>query len=305
MIPTFFIVGAPRCGTTSLASYLDSHHRVYMSKPKEPHHFGRDIEIRLRPYASLHAYMQLFTGVDTQHVGDASVLYLYSRTAPDEILALNPDARIIIMLRDPLEMIPSLHCRNLMVNEDIPDLGKALEAETDRRQGRRIPSTCIAPLCLQYTSLAKYSDHVLHYQQAFGRERVMCIFTEDLKTEPVEVYNRALAFLGLEGGHCPDFKIHNPDPRQVWRHPRMGRTLLWACLRTGLRDSVPTTFLPSIVRRNRDLMLLLMKLNLRPAPPPQLTREVRQTLREQLQSDVERLGDALDRDLSAWLKPDP
>src|SRR2546429_216975 len=117
MIPTFFIVGAPRCGTSSLASYLDAHPRIFMSKPKEPHHFGRDLEIRVRPYASRESYLRLFEGVDADHAGDASVLYLYSSTAPDEILALNPDARIIIMLRDPLEMIPSLHTRNLLAYE--------------------------------------------------------------------------------------------------------------------------------------------------------------------------------------------
>jgi hypothetical protein len=147
MIPTFFIVGAPSCGTSSLGRYLDAHPRIFISKPKEPHHFGVDLELRPRPYAEREAYLKLFEGAgDVQHAGDGSVLYLYSRTAPAEILELNPAAKVIIMLRDLLEMVPSLHAHNLVLNyEDILDLAQALEAQADRRAGRRIPSTCVPP----------------------------------------------------------------------------------------------------------------------------------------------------------------
>src|SRR5437667_3513745 len=98
-IPTVFIVGAPRCGTTSLAAYLASHPQVFMSKAKEPHHFGSDLDVRWRPYADRRRYLQLFERArDGQQAGEASVFYLYSKTAAREIRQLSPSATIIIML---------------------------------------------------------------------------------------------------------------------------------------------------------------------------------------------------------------
>ncbi|HXB53921.1 MAG TPA: sulfotransferase [Vicinamibacteria bacterium] len=306
MIPTFFIVGAPRCGTSSLYLYLDAHPQIFMSKPKEPHHFGSDLDLRPRPYADREAYLKLFDGAGkVSHAGEASVLYLYSRTAPEEILALNPAARIIIMLRDPVEMICSLHLHNLLLNyEDIGDLEQALEAESDRREGRRIPPTCIPPLSLQYTTVAKYADHVVRYQEAFGRDRVLCVLFDDLCAEPESIYEQALSFLGLEGSGRPEFKAHNQG--LSWRSQRAAQVLLPAYSRCyGLASKLPTKLLRlSALGMVGTLFYLPLKLNLRPAPTPPLGIERRRVLREGFREDVERLADLLGRDLSKWLRPE-
>lgn len=306
MIPTFFIVGAPRCGTTSLYRYLERHPQVFVAKLKEPHHFGSDLEIQPRPLASREAYLALFEGAhDAKHAGEGSVLYLYSRTAPAEILALNPDARVIILLRDPVEFIPSLHAHNLLLGfENIRDLGRALEAEPERRQGRRIPAGCIAPLALQYTTLARYSDHVLRYQEAFGRDRVLCLLLEDLRERPDEVCERTMSFLQLE--ESGPLELDRLNPRRHWRHQGLGQGML-ATLRHA--DRITRRFPGQLLRLSTlaavaGLLYLPLRLNTGAASPIALPPALYRDLRPQLRGEVERLGEILGRDLSAWSNAD-
>ena len=139
MKPNFFIVGAPKCGTSALYEYLGAHPEIFMSPYKEPHFFGSDLQQRWRPTKS--QYFSCFAKArDEKRVGEASVHYLYSKCAAAEIKEFCPEARIIIMLRDPVEMLYSLHSQSIFSgNEVINDFEEALEAEADRKLGRRIP----------------------------------------------------------------------------------------------------------------------------------------------------------------------
>src|SRR4051812_29453240 len=103
-MPDFFIVGAPKCGTTALYEYLASHPYVFMPKTKDPHFFCEDM-VGSRHAADLKDYLALFSdaGPD-QIVGEASVWYLFSEVAISKIFALRPDAKFIVMLRDPVEV---------------------------------------------------------------------------------------------------------------------------------------------------------------------------------------------------------
>src|SRR3954462_7600425 len=108
--PDFFIVGAPRSGTTAMFHYLSSHPDVYMSDRKEMHFFGTDLNFGPQIYRrSLDAYLAEYEGRNGEHrAGEASVWYLLSKTAASEIKAFNADANIIIMLRDPVELLHSM-----------------------------------------------------------------------------------------------------------------------------------------------------------------------------------------------------
>lgn len=96
--PNFFIIGAPKCGTTSLAHWLAQHPEVFMSPVKEPHYFSTDFP--LTSWRDPDDYHSLFEGADTHHkaVGEASVWYLRSREAVPQIEAHYPGARYIVML---------------------------------------------------------------------------------------------------------------------------------------------------------------------------------------------------------------
>src|SRR5687767_13894655 len=109
--PNFFIVGAPRCGTTSLTRWLANHQDVYMPAIKVPFHFGTDLDmIPKRKFRTLEAYLALYEGATTQlWLGDSTPLYLYSELAAREIRNFDPEARIIIMLRNPVDMMHSMH----------------------------------------------------------------------------------------------------------------------------------------------------------------------------------------------------
>src|SRR5580704_4939990 len=108
--PDCFLVGAPKCGTTAMADYLAGHPDVFMAK-KEMHVFGADLHFASHFYRrNLGAYLQEFSRRTTQGVaGEASVWYLLSGQAAAEIKAFNPEARIVIMLREPVEVLYSLY----------------------------------------------------------------------------------------------------------------------------------------------------------------------------------------------------
>jgi len=142
-----FIVGAPRCGTTTLASFLQQHPDVCFSAVKEPHFFSRD-EVAALPEDKLERaieeeYWQRFFGHcddDAQLYAEGSVTYLYvpERMAP--ILKRWPDAKFVIALRDPLSMLPSLHARLLVTgDETIRDFRKAWAKIGERAQGKSLP----------------------------------------------------------------------------------------------------------------------------------------------------------------------
>jgi hypothetical protein len=301
-VPTFFIVGAPRCGTTSLSRYLASHPRVFMCSPKEPHHFGSDLPRRFwTPYTDREAYLRLFDAAGDRRAGDASTHYLYSRAAPGEMLTVSPDARILIMLRDPVEMVRSVHDHAMFFGyEDLPDLEQALAAQEDRRQGRRVPRLCHYPLALQYTFTARYAAHVRRYLDAFGRERVKILLFDDLKARTEETYHETLAFLGLPPAGSPDFNVHNEARR--WRSPGIARVALSAyypAYRVWVRS--PDRFRGKFIF---GLAILLVRLQARfnmGGGRSQMSPELGTRLRGHFQDDVGELQDLIGRDLSSWL----
>ena len=110
--PNFFIIGAPKCGTTSLANWLAEHPRVFFSDTKEPHFFCTDGYTGVK---TLKQYEKLFEDAKPHHlaVGEGSTHYLFSKVAVPNILVYNPDARFIVCLRNPVDMAPSLHSERL------------------------------------------------------------------------------------------------------------------------------------------------------------------------------------------------
>src|SRR5665647_751711 len=109
--PDFFIVGAPKCGTTAMNNYLAQHPDVFMAQ-KEIHYFGSDLKMRVKVSES--EYLNYFQNAEEKKlIGEASVWYLFSEKAAAEIKAFSPQAKIIIMLRDPIDVLHSLHSQHL------------------------------------------------------------------------------------------------------------------------------------------------------------------------------------------------
>src|SRR6267378_1840665 len=137
--PDFFIVGAPRSGTTAMFHYLSTHPEIWMSDRKEMHFFGSDLNFGPQLYRrDLKAYLAEYEGRNgARRAGDASVWYLMSKMAAAEIKAFNPEASIIIMLRDPTELLQSMYYMfRYDGNEHLPSFEEALAAEEQRRAGK-------------------------------------------------------------------------------------------------------------------------------------------------------------------------
>ena len=105
MKPNFLIVGAPKCGTTALWRYLNAHPDIFMSPRKDMHFFGSDLDFTKRSRFTQKEYEQFFEHATQKAIGEASVWYLYSQKAAQEIAAYRPDMKIIIMVRDPIQIM--------------------------------------------------------------------------------------------------------------------------------------------------------------------------------------------------------
>ena len=295
MQPQFFIVGAPKCGTTSMAQYLNQHPDVFVLRG-EPHFFGTDIDYN-HPRLSRRQYLSICRRNGGKSlVGDRSTWYLYSKRAAAEIHDFNPDARIIAMLRNPVEMIRSLHRHQFQRGrrDDIERLEDALDAEPDRRLGRRLPDNVRFPGSLLYSEIARYSEQLPRYFERFGRDRVHVILFDDLKADPTTTYAQALEFLGVDSGFVPDFRVHNAGaPMPDWAPYRIWKA---STLRYRFRSIVPER-LYSAIRERRRKQLADAKDR---QPPPPMDVGLRDRLRTRLGAEIEQLEALIDRNLEAW-----
>ncbi len=156
--PNFFIVGAPKCGTTALYEYLRPHPNIFMPELKEPHFFAKDLGTYPR-IKTLEDYTGLFAGSTPEHlrVGEASVYYLRSSVAIANIHGFNPDARIIAMFRNPVDMVYSLHSQLLYWSEEIePDFETAWRLQERRSQGLQLPPHSRGSFLLQYAQVGRF-----------------------------------------------------------------------------------------------------------------------------------------------------
>lgn len=221
MKPNLFVVGAPKCGTSSLHAYLAQHPDIFMAGVKEPHVFSPDL-VGSNYYGvqSMSQYDELFDGVSCQVAGEASVWYLYSDEAPALIEQYSPGARIIIAVRDPLKMIPSLHRQFLRsLNEDQYSLDAAIACQSDRAQGRMIPAESHFAFGLQYEEIAKYDVGIERYYQRFGNDRVHVVCAEDLGTSTETEMLQILTFLGLEPAELDLTQLNRSDDKTVYPEP--------------------------------------------------------------------------------------
>ena len=198
-VPDFFIVGAPKAGTTAMYEYLRTHPDLYLPERKELRFFGSDLDIRDRQQLTAEQYLAYFAPAPADAlIGTAYVWYLYSRLAAEEIALFSPDARIIAMLRNPVSMLPALHGEHLANgNEDISDFTAALDAEPERRAGRRIPPHAHLPQGLWYTDVPRYAEQLERYFAVFGRDRVRVILFDDFVADIPATFRETLDFLGV------------------------------------------------------------------------------------------------------------
>lgn len=298
--PTFFIVGAPKCGTTSLADFLGQHPDVFMPEVKEPHDFGRD----LTPLAfagDTAAYLRSFAGAGARRCGEASTWYLYASTAAEEIRAFAPDARIVVMFRDPVDVVHALHSQMVFSGEEpIHDFAEAMRRRLGDEPGATDGPGIGRREALNYRRVVAFAPQLARYLRVFGRDRLHVIIFDDFVRDAAASYREVLSFLALDAGFEPDWTVRNRN--KVARSPLLGRTL--ARVRGSRRLKGLGHRLLSPQARSR-IVSTLHWLNAGRAPRPPIPPALRRTLRAEFAPGVRELEQLLQRDLSAWRRDEP
>jgi hypothetical protein len=293
--PNLFIVGAPKCGTTALNDYLSLHPDIFMAT-KELHFFGSDLKVSSRPSEA--EYLKHFEGATNEKiVGEASVWYLFSKTAASEIKRFSPGARILIMLRDPVDVIHSLHSQHLYDgNEDVPDFEIAISLDEERKNGSNIPKSVDFTALPSYVESVLFSEQVRRYLNIFGRERVHIIFYEDFIADTSKAVAGTLQFLGIDPRLDADYKVVNANKqiRLLWLHRLLKKPS--ANLKTLVRLLLPFKSVRHAV------MHYLFKQNIEVKRRPKMRAEVQAKLQAKIAGDVAVLSKLLNRDLSTWLQ---
>jgi hypothetical protein len=217
----FSIVGAPRCGTTSLVRYLSDHRDICFSRPKEPHFFSRHAVEDEAESSALERTKALYLDRFYRHrsgepvLADGSVSYLYAPERLLPALELWPDARFILAVRNPVEMLQSLHLRHLYNgDETVREFSRAWALVEERRQGRKIPRGCADPRFLDYKQIGQLGQHVRRFFEVVGRDRCFISVFDDLATDPQQQVRAILEFLDLPVELPSQFQVHR-STRQV------------------------------------------------------------------------------------------
>ena len=298
--PDTFIVGAPKSGTTSLYAYLEGHPQVYMSPVKEPLYFCPDVSsVEERPTHrnDLATYLALFSdATDEVRLGEASTRYLVSREAPELIRAFQPDAYIVALLRNPVEMLHALHNERVSQgHEPITDFAAALAADAERRDG--VPGRPEAPpLVWLYLDYARYGEQLERWYGAFGRARVHVVVFDDFAADTPAAFRRVLEFLEVEPGYRPE----SFAPRNVSHRQRpLVRRLVDSRAGTWLSTDLLNRLIGANTRARLALRFRHSRLNRRLAPRPEVAASVQRQIEDALRADVQHLGELLGRDMVA------
>lgn len=301
--PSFFIVGAPRSGTTAMYSYLKCHPEIYLPPyNKEPHFFAKDLHkynFRKKKgwITEYGQYIKLFDRAETTQIsGEASALYLFSTQAAKEIYSFDPEAKIIIMLRNPLEMVYSwyfLQRSSFIENEKSFQKAFFKEQSGDYTNLKQSYKTGIRA---SYHEIALYFKQVKRYFDTFPRNQILIILFDEFLINTEIIYKETLRFLHVEGSYQPLFKKIN---KSKMKRNRLIKSLLDA--RPPFFIDVFRKLIPKIFRHR--IYIFFDKLNTKYIIRPKLKPDFEQELIEYYRNDIIALGSLINKELSNWLKP--
>lgn len=313
-LPNFFLVGAPKAGTTSLYHYLAQHPQIYMSPIKEPCHFSTEIrpdnfseEMRVGAEAAFREqreylqgpmteqrfgglgmewddYVKLFRNVKGETaIGEASVTYLWSKTAAANIHATIPEAKILMVLRDPVSRAFSEYLEAITAGRLRCTFRKYLESCLSCKTGKMSLWWPILECGLYYESVKRYLDR-------FVRQNIFISFYDDYRAEPEFVLAEIFRFLGVVPSFTPDLSKRHNEPRA----PRFISTSRFL-KKMGALDGI-APFVPS------GLKSVLKKLSVRSRDTFDVTPADREFLLGYYRDDIGKLAQLLNRDLVGWLR---
>ncbi len=296
--PNFFIVGAPKCGTTALFEYLRPHPHVFLPEVKEPHFFARDLGTYPRIKTPTE-YAEIFAKVTEKHlrVGEASVYYLRSSVAIPNIRDFNPAAKIIAMFRNPVDMVYSLHSQLLYVSEEtVDDFEAAWRLQERRSRGLDLPPAIRSPLLVQYAQVGQFGTQTQRLLSSFPASQVKLILYDDFTASPQKVYDEVIEFLGIPHDGRSDFPRINENKRAKVAWLRYASRKPPPMLRNAIRSLKRAVGAEKLSAAKKKLVDLNTVREGRQPLSPEFRAELVETFRE----EVAVLSRLLNRDLSHW-----
>ena len=299
-LPDFLIAGVPKAGTTALHGALDNHPELLLSKVKEPKYFLCDDQRPRRENGPGDAhsrkewiwrrdrYEALFDGPRGLLRGESTPFYLYDTAAQRRIARLLPAARLIVVVRDPVDRAYSnwLHLWSDGL-EPVSDFRRACELEDERIRaewGR----------FWHYRRVGLYGNQLERLLESFPRQQIHVLRYRDVVETPAHAVDEVCAFLGVTQGTVHEVPAENTRGYVDWstRSP-----LLRSTLRVGA--SAGAWFPPQVWRKASAP--LLRSLQRQSAPRPEVAPEDRRRLVEFFEADIKKFGALLGRDFSDWL----
>lgn len=300
--PNLFIVGQPKSGTTALHYFLEQHPEIFMSKPKEPHFFCKDFHEdsdrfhgkagskKYFPIRTMDEYLGLFTTKKEYKIfGEASTNYLYSKVAANFIHKFNPDAKIIMIFREPVSFLYSLHSQYVnATSEDIGIFGNAFNLSEDRKNGKNIPVRARCPLYVCYSERVDYVSQIERYFNNFPEDQIKIIIFDDFRKDNERIYKEILKFLNVDENILPDFKgIHES---KIPKNRFLNKFLRNPHLKNIPKSILPPKLYDSIQLKVQDL---LMRNQQRIPIDPNLKFEIM----KKFKPEIEKFSDFLKRNL--------
>ena len=296
--PNFIIIGAPKSATTSLYYYLKEHPKIFMPKNKEPHFFsfeGQEIQFngpgdekitKKMIVTDFSEYTNLFLGASRDQItGEASAMYLHSKTAPERIKEINPDVKLIAILRNPVDRAySSFNHLKRDAREPEKDFITALHMEDERKKKNWMP-------IWYYREMGLYSDQLNQYFKFFNREQIHIFIYEEIISQIQTFVKELYEWLGVDA----DFNPTLDSKFNISGKPKSQR------LHTFFRgkNNFKTLLKPFINEKARkSIQNWLINQNLK-TPPPLSTKQ-RKTAYAYFEKDIQSLEHLLQKDFTIW-----
>jgi hypothetical protein len=290
-MPNFLIIGAMKSGTTALYYYLEQHPEIYMSPVKEPNFFSsQEQENAADAVTNIGTYQDLFRGGSGKKaLGEASHSYLYEPRAAAEIKRYVPEAKLIAILRNPIDRAYSHFLHMVRTGmEPLDDFAQALREEEVRIHKERTFQ--------DYIGRGLYYNQLKRYFGTFPQEQVRVYLYEDLSGAPISTVQDAFRFLKVDDSFVPDVSLR----RNVSGQPKY-KTLDGLLRRQSRIKHAAKIYLPARMRwRLSKTFDDLKTRNL--AEPPPVQSKVRRHLIGVYREDILKVQELIHRDLSGWLE---
>ena len=283
--PNFFIIGAAKCGTTSLHYYLAQHPEIFLTKVKEPHFFDNDNE-----YVKGYDYYldRYYKGSETYKIrGEATPNYLHQgeKVAGRILQDVGSDLKFVVLLRDPVQRAYS-HYQHMVRNGlEQRDFNSALDVDKSRSE--------IDGWYTYYLD-GFYYNQLQSWVETFGRERFLFLLSDELSGSPAASLSQIYDFLGVDR----DFQISNLSRKNTQGQSRS--KLLMKILNTqNPIKAIAKAIVPKSRRRNIETFI--RKLNTRRIESnDKISADIAATLKQAYRNDILQLEELVSKDLSSW-----